>query len=104
MICARDRAKKPKNFVARNIKTTDVKTLYAELQTKMSELPLNSKDFCGFRLHQLNTACRHLNVNAFIFDCELTDGGFKGSPGCLQWRSDFVEGAHESICCVMKII
>ena len=58
----------------------------------MPQIPTNSKGFHGFNLVQLNKACQHLNINGFIFDCEVTMGGYEGQPGCLKWRSDFVEG------------
>ena len=58
----------------------------------MPYLPVDPKRFFGFDKTELNKVCRFLNVNAYIFDCEVTDGGSKGSPGCLNWRSEFVEG------------
>ena len=41
----------------------------------MRVLPHNCKDFAGFNLDQLDNAFRQLNFNAYIFDCELTNGG-----------------------------
>ena len=70
----------------------DVKKLYADLRVNMPDLRLDSKQFRGFDKSDLNRACRYLKVNAYIFDCELSDGGNKGSPACLNWRSDFIEG------------
>ena len=82
--CAREIAKKPKHFRPRYIKAADGKALYAELQTYMPVLPPNAKDFRGFDLQQLNTACQHLKINGFIFDCEVSANGFNGKPGCLN--------------------
>ena len=70
----------------------------------MPELPVISKDFRGFNLQQLNIACQHLKINGFIFDCEVTADGFNGKPGCLSWRSEYVEGVFELICYVIKNI
>ena len=81
-----------KNFKPTMIKMGDVKKLYADLRVNMPDLPLDSKQFCGFDKSDLNRAYRYLNVNAYIFDCELSDGGNKGSLACLNWRSDFIEG------------
>ena len=58
----------------------------------MPELPLNAKAFRGFDLTQSNIACQHFKINGFIFDWEISADGFNGKPGCLNWRSDFVEG------------
>ena len=79
MICACERAKNPKNFKPRCIKAGDVKTLYANFRMNMPDLPLDSKQFCGFDITELTKACCHLQVNGYIFDCEVTDDGFKGS-------------------------
>ena len=80
-----------KNFRPQMIKAADIKALYTELRFYMPELPVNSKDFRGFNLQQLNTACQHLKINGFIFDCEVSTDGFNGKPGCLAWRSENVE-------------
>ena len=67
----------------------------------MPELPANCKDFRGFDLNQLDTACQKLKMNGYIFDCELTDEGRNGSAGCLSWRSKFVDSGwdeHIKIC------
>ena len=82
VICARERAKNPKKIKAQKIKASDVKKLYVDLRVNMTDLPLDSRRFCGFDTPELNKACRYLNMNAYIFDCEVTDDGFKGSPGC----------------------
>ena len=71
---------------------SDVKMLYTTLRANMPDLPLDSKQFRGFDKADLNRACRYLNVNAYIFDCELSDSGNTGSPACLNWRSDFIQG------------
>ena len=84
VLCACESPKNPKKFKARKIKLADVKMLYADLRVNMPYLPLDPKQFCGFDKTELNKACRFLNVNAYIFDCEVTDGGFKGSPSCLN--------------------
>ena len=55
-------------------------------------MPVDPNRFYGFDETELNKACRFLKVIAYIFDWEVTDGWFKGSPGCLNWRSTFVEG------------
>ena len=93
VICACELPKLPKKFQPKCIKAADVKRLYAELRSRMPELPANSKGFRGFNLMQLNKACQHLKVNGYIFDCEVTANGVEGHPGCLNWCSDFVEGS-----------
>ena len=88
----REQAKLPKNFRPKLIKLVDVNTLYSELRVHMCELPLSSKVFGSFDLTRLNEACQHLNVNAYILDCELTANGDAGTPGCLRWRSQHIAG------------
>ena len=58
----------------------------------MPKLPVNAKGFRGFNVMQLNKACQHLKISSYIFYCETTTNGVEGCPGCLNWRSDFVEG------------
>ena len=53
VICARERAKNPKKFKAQKIKAGDVKKLYEDLRTNMSDLPPDSKQFCGFDTPEL---------------------------------------------------
>ena len=74
------------------IKSADVKLLYVMLQVRMPELPANSRHFRGFITEQLNKACQNLKINGFLLDCEITADGFEEHPGCLAWRSNFVEG------------
>ena len=95
VICTHELAKMPKKFKPKCIKAATVKELYAELQVRMPELPVNTKDFRGFNLMQLNKACQHLKINGYIFDCDVTTDGVKGRPGCLQWRINFVEGGTQ---------
>ena len=77
MICARELEKSPRNFRPAYIKAADVKALYAELRSRMPELPANSKGFRGFNPMQLNNACQHLKVNRHIFDCQVTADGIE---------------------------
>ena len=88
VICAKSTDKK---FKPQKIKMDDVKALYATLRENMPELPLASKQFRGFDRESLNKACGYLKVNAYIFNCDLSNGGINGAPGCLDWRSDVIE-------------
>ena len=78
VICSRELAKLPKKIRPQKIKAADVKTLHSELRSRMPELSINSKDFRGFNLTQLNIACQRLKVNGYIFDCDLTADGVEG--------------------------
>ena len=66
--------------------------LYSELRVYIPDLLANSKEFRGFDLAQLNLVCQYLKVTRFIFDCELSESGNEGAPGCLSWHSKYVEG------------
>ena len=72
---------------------SDAKTCYDDLcHNHISELRQNCKDFPGFNLEQLDKACWQLNINAFIFDYEITNGVCDSHPGYLSCRSKFAEG------------
>ena len=94
IICARAKKKTTKkNFrPMRDVKMLDVKTCYDKLwHNHMHDIPQNCKDFCGFNLEQLDSACQQLYINTYIFDYEITSRGCNGSPVCLSWHSKFVE-------------
>ena len=78
-------AKMPKKKIRlRNIKTADVKRLYAKLRYRIPELPINSKGFPGLNLMQLNNANQHLNNNGFILTLKLPPGDMKDYSAVLN--------------------
>ena len=58
----------------------------------MQVLPENCNDFQGFNSEQLEQACQHLKINAYIFQCRLDATRKKAKSAVLIWQSRFVDG------------
>ena len=62
------------------------------VQTDWLYYPETLKKCPGFSFDQINQVCKNFNINALIYECELSSDGKKAEPAGMSWRSSQAEG------------
>ena len=71
-----------------DLKENEVKALYNDLRVScIHTLPEKAKDFITWFIYeQLEQACVQLEINAYIFQCDVDTIGKKTKPAGLIWQ------------------